>query len=236
MVPLIFVRLQTINLHVYIYTLYIIYSIYTLHRHILQYKCSICDLYVFYICSIYVLYMFYIWSICSISVLYMFYICSIYTLLYIYIYVYIAHRWSPTPTQSGGAGMTLWTHTHLAAGQGGLYHPVSICVLYIHHPSIQKIDPSESDMLIYIIHPKTEIFELCIHHPSIQISHFPMADLFLSGHNWASAPTPARGRELRRPGATDISMCFNVYSIILYIKIYFIDSDWTMAIHRPKMT
>ena len=201
---------------------------------------SICVLYMFYICSVYVLYMIYMFYICSIYVLYLFYIHST---LHIYIYVYIAHRWSPTPTQSGGREwpsplytMDLWTHTHLAAGQGGLYHPVSICVLYIHHPSIQKIDPSESDMLIYIIHPKTEIFELCIHHPSIQISHFPMADLFLSGHNWASAPTPARGRELRRPGATDISMCFNVYSIILYIKIYFIDSDWTMAIHRPKMT
>ena len=53
----------------------------------------------------------------------------------------------------------------------------------------------------------------------IQISHFPMADLVLSGHNWASAPTPARGRELRRPGATDISMCFILFhDIFNYIN------------------
>ena len=101
---------------------------------------------------------------------------------------------NPHPIRGGGNDphpCILWTcgpHTHLAAGQGGLYHPVSICVSYIHHPSIQ-------------------------------ISHFPMADLFLSGHNWASAPTPARGRELRRPGATDISMCFILFhDIFNYIN------------------
>ena len=68
------------------------------------YMWSICVLYMFYICSVYVLYMVYMFYICSIYVLYLFYIHST---LHIYIYVYIAHRWSPTPTQSGGAGMTL---------------------------------------------------------------------------------------------------------------------------------
>ena len=125
--------------------------------------------------------------------------------------------------------MDLWTqrtHTHLAAGQGGLYHPVSICVLYIHHPSIQKIDPSESDMLILYRYirkmNKNEIFESYIHY--IHLSKyliFPWRICSSAINNWASwasAPTPARGRELRRPGATEISMCFNVYSIILYIR------------------
>ena len=63
----------------------------------------------------------------------------------------------PPPHQEGGDDQypyLAWTCRPILIwrGQGGLYHPKSIlCVLYIHHQSIPKTDPSKS--------PKYHIFQ-----------------------------------------------------------------------------
>ena len=160
-------------------------------------------------CSIYVLYMFCICSIYDLYVLYLFYICSIsvlYTLYstYIYIYVYIAHRWSPTPTQSGGAGMTL---TPVYYGPvdpypfgGGPGRPVSSCIhmCIVHPSSIYSKNRSIRIRYVDIYHP-SENWDIWIVHPS---SIYPNISFSHGGFVPQRSQLGIRTNSRSRPGAT----------------------------------